>query len=83
VVGPRAALAVTQVSASGRVHLPVTRVEAKLRARTPRVPASVEPVRGGFRLRLEQPVYGVARGQTAVLYADGAVVGAGRIRSAA
>ncbi len=82
VVGPRAALAVTRVSASGRLHLPAEQVEAKLRARSPRVPARVEPVRGGFRLQLEQPVYGVARGQTAVLYADGAVVGAGRIRSA-
>jgi tRNA U34 2-thiouridine synthase MnmA/TrmU len=42
----------------------------------------VLPDGSGFRLQLEEPVYGVARGQTAVLYEDGAVVGAGLITSA-
>ena len=33
----------------------------------------------GFRLELDQPAYGVAPGQAAVLYDEGAVVGAGTI----
>jgi tRNA-specific 2-thiouridylase len=37
---------------------------------------------GGFRLILDRPAYGVAPGQTAVLYDDGAVVGAGTIKPA-
>ena len=37
---------------------------------------------GGFELRLDEPAYGVAPGQTAVLYADDAVVGAGVVTSA-
>ena len=36
---------------------------------------------GGFRLELDQPAYGVAPGQAAVLYDGGAVVGAGTIVS--
>ena len=32
---------------------------------------------GGFELRLDEPAFGVAPGQTAVLYSDDAVVGAG------
>ena len=34
----------------------------------------------GFRLELDRPVYGVAPGQTAVLYEGDAVVGAGLIQ---
>ena len=34
----------------------------------PRVPARVEPTAGGFRLELDEPAYGVAAGQAAVLY---------------
>ncbi len=83
VVGPRSALAVTHVAASGRLHVPVTRVEARLRARSPRVAATVQAGARGFRLELDRPVHGVARGQTAVLYDGDAVVGAGRIRSTA
>ena len=33
----------------------------------------------GFRLELDEPAYGVALGQFAVLYDDDAVVGAGAI----
>jgi len=83
VVGPRAALAVRSVTARGRLHVPAERVEAKLRYRSPGVPARVVPTRSGFRLELEQPAHGVAVGQAAVLYEDDVVVGAGIIRSAA
>jgi tRNA U34 2-thiouridine synthase MnmA/TrmU len=80
VVGPRAALAVTELEARGRLHVPVERAEAKLRYRSPAVPVRVRPTDGGFRLELEQPAYGVAPGQSAVLYdEDGAVVGSGAI----
>jgi tRNA U34 2-thiouridine synthase MnmA/TrmU len=37
----------------------------------------VEETDEGFRLGLDRPAYGVAAGQTAVLYDDGVVVGAG------
>jgi tRNA-specific 2-thiouridylase len=80
VVGPRAALAVRKLEARGKLHVPVERAEAKLRYRSPAVPARVQPAAGGFRLELEQPAYGVAPGQAAVLYDDdGAVVGSGTI----
>jgi tRNA-uridine 2-sulfurtransferase len=82
VVGPRAALARTRVSARGRLHVPVDRVEAKLRYRSPGVAAVAEPTARGFRLALDQPAYGVAPGQAAVLYEDDVVVGSGVIASA-
>jgi tRNA-specific 2-thiouridylase len=84
VVGPRNRLACSDVllrearldSGTGRVH-------AKLRARSPTVAAQAEQVPGGLRLRLEEPVYGVAAGQTAVLYDEGGcVVGSGVIEPA-
>ena len=63
VVGPRAALAATRVDARGRLHVPVEHVHAKLRYRSPAVPARVDRARpNGFRLELEQPAYGVATG---------------------
>ena len=79
VVGPRAALATTEVSVRGRLHVELDRVEAKLRYRSPAVGASVTRTEGGFRLELDRPAYGVAPGQAAVLYDQGAVVGAGTI----
>jgi tRNA-uridine 2-sulfurtransferase len=79
VVGPRRALATDVVEARGRLHVPVSRAEAKLRYRSPAVEAEVTPIENGFRLRLEQPAYGVAPGQAAVLYDRDAVVGAGTI----
>lgn len=69
-----------EVTAKGRLHLPVERVEAKLRHRSEGVPASVQTAASGFRLELDRPVYGVAPGQTAVLYEGDAVVGAGLIQ---
>jgi tRNA-uridine 2-sulfurtransferase len=82
VVGPRAALATTTVDVRGRLQLPLERVEAKLRYRSPAVGARIEPLEGGFRLRLDRPAYGVAPGQAAVLYDGEAVVGAGTIEPA-
>jgi tRNA-specific 2-thiouridylase len=82
VVGPRAALARTRVSARGRLFAPAGRVTAKLRYRSPAVPASVEQTAGGFRLRLDEPAFGVARGQAAVLYDGDVVVGSGLVTSA-
>jgi tRNA U34 2-thiouridine synthase MnmA/TrmU len=46
------------------------------------VPASVLPQPGGFALELDRPAYGVAPGQIAVLYDDGAVVGCGVVSAA-
>jgi tRNA-specific 2-thiouridylase len=84
VVGPRESLARTAVAVhAGRLFVPVERVEAKLRYRSPAAPARVEPAARGFRLSLDRPVYGVAPGQAAVLYEDDAVVGAGLIASTA
>ena len=79
VVGPRDALAVTSVDVRGRLNVDADPVEAKLRHASPPVPARVTARKSGFRLELGQPAYGVARGQAAVLYEDGAVVGAGLI----
>ena len=77
VVGPRESLAVETISVSGRLYVRVNRAEVKWRYRSPAVPAAVEEAEHGFRLSLDQPAYGVAVGQTAVLYEDGVVVGAG------
>jgi len=82
VVGTREALARTSVSARGRLHVPAARVEAKLRHRSPAVPARVETTARGFRLRLEQPAYAVAPGQVVALYEGDAVVGSGLVVSA-
>jgi tRNA-specific 2-thiouridylase len=82
VVGPRAALARTRVSARGRLFVAIERADAKLRYRAPTVAASVERTSRGFRLKLDDPAYGVARGQAAVLYEDDVVVGSGVITSA-
>ncbi len=80
VVGPHAALATPEVTVRGRLHLPVERAELKLRYGSPAVGARViAESDGGFRLLLDQPAYGVAPGQEAVLYDRDAVVGSGTI----
>lgn len=81
VVGPRKSLACTTVELrEERIDPGAGRVHAKLRARSPTVAARVEWGVDGARLMLEEPVYGVAAGQTAVLYDDsGCVVGSGVI----
>jgi tRNA-specific 2-thiouridylase len=83
VVGPRAALARRQIRVgNGRLFVPVGRVGAKLRYRSPAIAATVEDERNGFSIALDQPVYGVAPGQAAVLYEGEVVVGAGLITAA-
>ena len=66
----------------GRLDRGATRVEAKLRHRSPAVPASVVETESGFELHLDEPAYGVAAGQAAVLYAGETVVGSGVITAA-
>jgi tRNA-specific 2-thiouridylase len=83
VAGPRAALARRQVSVRGRLYVPVGRGTAKLRYRGPAVGAGVETTARGFRLHLDEPAYGVARGQAAVVYDGDVVVGSGLVTSAA
>ena len=78
-VGPRPALERLHVEASGRLYVEVDRAEAKLRYRGPGVGAAVSASAGGFDLDLDEPAYGVARGQAAVLYEGDAVVGCGTI----
>jgi tRNA-uridine 2-sulfurtransferase len=79
VVGPRESLARRHVRASGCLYVGVERADAKLRYRSPAVPARVVAVDGGFELELDESVYGVARGQAAVLYEGDAVVGCGLV----
>lgn len=76
-VGPRASLACTSIHVRGRLHVPVERAHAKVRYRSPALPALVEPLAEGFRLELEEPAFGVAPGQVVALYDDDAVVGCG------
>jgi tRNA-specific 2-thiouridylase len=83
VVGPREALACRSVAADGQLFTSVARGDAKLRYRSPALPADVEATADGFRLRFDEPAYGVANGQTAVVYEGDVVVGAGTIASSA
>jgi tRNA-specific 2-thiouridylase len=82
-VGSREALARRTVAASGRMFASVTRGDAKLRYRSPALPADVQQTAEGFRLRFDEPAFGVARGQTAVVYEGDAVVASGTIASSA
>src|SRR5690348_1351385 len=80
VVGPRERLACRRVRvAPAELHADVTRVRAKLRYRSPAVWATVHRAADGLELELDEPAYGVAPGQAAVLYDGDAVVGAGTI----
>jgi tRNA-specific 2-thiouridylase len=79
VVGPRESLATTAVEARGDLYVDAERVQAKLRYRSTPVAARVAAREGGFALELDEPAYGVAPGQAAVLYEDGVVVGAGLV----
>jgi tRNA-specific 2-thiouridylase len=63
--------------------VPVGRVSAKLRYRSPAVGAQAQTTARGFTLHLDEPAYGVALGQAAVLYEGDVVVGSGLITSAA
>jgi len=77
VVGPRESLAIESISARGRLYVQVNRAEVKWRYRSPAVPAAVDEIEHGFRLKLDAPAYGVAGGQAVVLYEENFVVGAG------
>jgi tRNA-specific 2-thiouridylase len=81
VVGPREALARRSVRAEGRLFADVDRADIKLRYRSPAVSGQVGRVSRGFRVLLDEPAYGVAAGQAAVLYEGDVVVGAGRVTS--
>ncbi|HEU4941921.1 MAG TPA: tRNA 2-thiouridine(34) synthase MnmA [Gaiellaceae bacterium] len=81
VVGPRESLARTRVRAEGRLFAEADRVHVKLRYRSPAVAGRVEPRTRGFAALLDEPAYGVAPGQAAVLYDGDVVVGAGRVVS--
>jgi tRNA-specific 2-thiouridylase len=84
VVGPRESLARRHVVADGRLFATVTRGDVKLRYRSPAVSASVVAGVDSFTLDLDEAVYGVAPGQTAVVYERDVVVGSGVVsRSAA
>jgi tRNA-specific 2-thiouridylase len=83
VVGPRESLAVCRVVVDGDLYLPVSRCVVKLRYGSPPVRASVALSNGGFALDLDEPAYGVAPGQFAVVYDADAVVGAGAIEDVA
>jgi tRNA-specific 2-thiouridylase len=80
-VGPRESLARTHVAAAGSLYVDVDRADAKLRYRSPAVPSSVRVTDDGFELLLDEPAYGVAPGQAAVLYEGDAVVGCGLVSS--
>jgi tRNA-specific 2-thiouridylase len=82
VVGPRDSLACREVPVAGRLYVPVRRAEAKLRYRSPAITAGVEERQHGFVLQLDEPAFGVAPGQAAVVYENNAVVGAGIVRPA-
>ncbi|MEO5634476.1 tRNA 2-thiouridine(34) synthase MnmA [Gaiella sp.] len=82
VVGPREALEARHVAVRGRLYLPVSRAEAKLRYRSRAVLADVVPTDEGFTLALDEPTHAIAPGQVAVLYDDDAIVGAGIILGA-
>jgi tRNA-specific 2-thiouridylase len=80
VVGPRRRLGRDRVHLrEARLHVPRRRVQAKLRYRSPAVGAAVAGAGSALVLRLEQPAFGVAAGQTAALYDGDAVVGVGTI----
>jgi tRNA-specific 2-thiouridylase len=83
VVGPRESLARTHVRAIGRLFAEVDRADVKLRYRSPAVAAAVQRRARGFDARLDEPAYGVAPGQAAVLYDGDVVIGAGRVVAAA
>ena len=80
-VGPHESLARTHVAAAGGLYVDVDRAEAKLRYRSPAVSSRVRATDAGFELELDEPAYGVAPGQAAVLYEDDVVVGCGLVSS--
>ncbi len=82
VAGTHDELAVRRVTVSpGEVFVPVDRASVRLRYRGAPVAARVVSSGDGFELELDEPAFGVAAGQAAVLYDGDTVVGSGRIAS--
>lgn len=90
VVGPRAALATRWLELddvvwqAGGVPAGDVLVQVRAHGATHRGRAAVADDRGGVRVELDEPVHGVAVGQSCVLYdlADEVVLGGGRITAA-
>ena len=86
IAGPREALSVSEVEI-GAVNVfqdftKSERLDVQLRYNTKPVPATVHAGEGFWRIRLAKPAYGVAPGQSAVLYRDDLVVAGGVITGA-
>ena len=81
VVAPRARLGATALRLQTCACTSTgSRVDAKLRYRSPGRTGQPSSARAtGLDLRLDQPAFGVAPGQTAALYDGDAVVGVGTI----
>ncbi|MBW3621333.1 MAG: tRNA 2-thiouridine(34) synthase MnmA [Actinobacteria bacterium] len=87
VVGPREATAVTWAELGDVTWIageaPTGPVEVQVRAHGRPVPGRVVPTDdGGTRLELDEPVFGLARGQSAVVYAGEECLGGGRVVAA-
>lgn len=86
VIGPREALACSELTATGAnwlVDSPAEpfRCQVKIRYRSPAVPATVEPLdETRFRVRFAEPCYAVAAGQAAVCYDQDRLLGGGWIQ---
>jgi tRNA-specific 2-thiouridylase len=87
-VGPAEALDVRMLEATESTYAgPVVECRAQIRAHGAAVPARAESVGSRLRVRLHEPVRGMAPGQAVVLYAEDVagdrVIGGGRVVSAA
>jgi tRNA-specific 2-thiouridylase len=87
-VGPAEALDVSVLEASESTYVgPPIECRAQIRAHGTTVPAVAEGSGNALRVRLHEPVRGMAPGQAVVLYADDdageRVLGGGRVVSAA
>lgn len=89
VVGAREALACGWIEVDGLVWRGAVdpsqmQVRLQIRAHGSTVPARVTPTEAGVRITVDEPMYGVARGQAAVLYdaTDQVCLGGGRITAA-